>query len=123
MKKIVGVIVVLVLIAVAGTILMKTDFNRMGKKAAYIEVIKPTEKEETKLDNGDVMTRYWYKQTAFNEKGEAIKVEFSAQKELRQGAYLLLYLKKGDEVTSYDEVKSDKIPEKVQKKLKEKYDK
>ncbi|HBZ11343.1 MAG TPA: DUF1093 domain-containing protein [Bacillus bacterium] len=35
----------------------------------------------------EMMASYFYKQTAFNEKGEAVEVEFSAQKELRQGAF------------------------------------
>lgn len=120
MKKLFGFIGILVLLLVVGAVLLTTvDFNRMGKNNVYVEVIEPTEIQEDKLDTGEVMTSYLYKQTAFNEKGEAIEVEFSAQKELRQGAFLKLYVKQGNKVTSYDEVKWGDVPAEVQKKLKE----
>lgn len=120
MKKLFGIIGILVLLLVVGAVLLTTvDFNRMGKNNVHVEVIEPTEIQEDKLDTGEVMTSYLYKQTAFNEKGEAIEVEFSAQKELRQGAFLKLYVKQGNKVTSYDEVKWEDVPAEVQKKLKE----
>ncbi len=107
-----------------GTVLLATvDFNRLGKNNVYVEVIEPTDIDEDKLNTGEVMTSYLYKQTAFNDEGETIEVEFSAQKELRQGAFLKLYVKKENEVTSYDEVKWEDIPAEAQKKLTETYGK
>ncbi|MBO0994412.1 YxeA family protein [Bacillus sp. SD088] len=119
MKKIITVIGVLVLLVGAAVVLLTVDFNRLGKEHVYVEVIEPTDIAEDKLDNGDIMTRYWYNQTAYNEKGKAVTVEFSAPKELRQGAYLMLYLKKGSEVTSFDEVQWKEIPSETQTKIKE----
>ncbi|GAB2565460.1 YxeA family protein [Gracilibacillus alcaliphilus] len=112
MKKI--FVIILVLIVGAVIVLMTVDFNRLGKDSVYIEVIDPTDIEEEKLDNGEIMTRYWYQQTAFNEEGESVEIEFSAHKELRQGAYLMLYVKNDSEVTSYDEVQWDEIPSTAQ---------
>ncbi|GIN73420.1 hypothetical protein J14TS2_38950 [Bacillus sp. J14TS2] len=119
MKKIVTLISVLVLLVGAVVVLLTVDFNRLGKERVYVEVIEPTDIAEDKLDNGEIMTRYWYNQTAYNEKGKAVTVEFSAPKELRQGAYLMLYLKKGSEVTSFDEVQWKEIPSETQTKIKE----
>ncbi|MCJ7841900.1 YxeA family protein [Lederbergia sp. NSJ-179] len=118
MKKIVAVIGVLALFVGAVVVLLTVDFNRFGKDHVYVEVIEPTDITEDKLDNGEIMTRYWYNQTAYNEKGKAVTVEFSAFRELRQGAYLMLYVKKGNEVTSFDEVQWKEIPSEAQTKLK-----
>ncbi|WP_324603454.1 YxeA family protein [Listeria grayi] len=42
---------------------------------------------------------------------------FTASKELRSHAFLKLYVKKADRVTSYDEVKQSELPDKVTAKL------
>ncbi|QTD40568.1 YxeA family protein [Sporosarcina sp. Te-1] len=94
-------------------VLAKIDFNRMGKDNAYYQVPAPESIEETKLDSGEIMITYWYTGSAYKENGEEINVEFFASKELRHGAYLKLYLKKGAVVTSYEEVKLPDIPDKV----------
>jgi uncharacterized protein (TIGR01655 family) len=96
------------------------DINRFGKDNVYVEVIDHTDIEETKLDSGEIMTRYVYQQEAFDEEGKSIEVEFSANKKLRNG-YLMLYINKENEVTSYDEVKWDEIPSKAQAELEDYY--
>lgn len=63
------------------------------------------------------MKTYWYEQPAYTEDGEEIQVEFSAQKELRQGAYLMLYVNKDNEVSSYDEVSEAELPDEVKEAL------
>lgn len=96
MKKgaaIVGVVAIVLIVAIV--IVLKMDFNRMGKENAYYQIGAPASIEETKLDSGEIMKRYLYTGPAYKEDGEMIEVEFSAAKELRQGAYLKLYLKKG----------------------------
>ena len=45
-------------------------------------------------------------------------LKFSAHKNLRQDAYLKLYVKKETEVTSFDEVKFHELPAKVQDQMK-----
>lgn len=121
MKKVFGVIGVLILLVVVGTVLLKTiDINRIGKSNLYVEVIEPTEVKEDKLNSGEIVKSYWYEQKAFDTKGNEVDIEFSAIKELRKGAYLKLYVKKDNTVTSYDEVKWGDIPSDTQAKLEEK---
>ncbi|WP_060205114.1 YxeA family protein [Sporosarcina koreensis] len=114
MKKGLIAVGVLAIFLIGAIIALATmDFNRMGKDNAYYQIPAESSVEETKLESGEIMKRYLYTGTAYKENGESIEVEFSAAKELREGAYLKLYLKNGDEVTSYDEVQPSDIPEKV----------
>lgn len=85
------------------------DINRIGKDNVYVEVIDHTDIEETKLDGGEVITRYIYEQNSFDKDGKLVEVEFSASKKLGKG-YLKLYVKDGNVVTSYDEVQWNEIP-------------
>lgn len=115
MKKLIGITSILVVAAVV--ILATVDFNRFGKENVYVQVGDPSYTDEDRLDSGEIMTSYWYELPAYHENGSAVKVEFSAQKELRQGAYLKLYVKEGNEVTSYDEVSWEEVPVAVQEEL------
>ena len=114
MKKgviITGIIIVLLIGAVL--VLGKIDFNRMGKVNVYYQIDTPASVEETKLDSGEIIKRYLYTGAAYKENGEEINVEFTAAKQLQEGAYLKLYLNKENDVTSYDEVQQLDIPKKV----------
>lgn len=115
MKKLIGITSILLVAAVV--ILATVDFNRFGKENVYVQVGDPSYTDEDQLDSGEIMTSYWYELPAYRENGNAVKVEFSAQKELRQGAYLKLYVKEGNEVTSYDEVSWEVVPVAVQEEL------
>ena len=119
MKKIFIVLALLFL----GVILLfvSIDINRIGKDNVYIEIIKPTDTTENKLDSGEVITRYTYKQKAFDKEGKPLEIEFSAGKELRKGAYLMLYVKNINEVTSYDEVQWNEIPADAQVEIRDYY--
>ena len=107
MKKIFIVLTLLFL----GVILLfvSIDINRTGKDNVYVEVIDHTYIEETKLDSGEVITRYIYEQNSFDKDGKSVEVEFSASKKLGKG-YLKLYVKDGNVVTSYDELQWNEIP-------------
>lgn len=107
----------LLFIGIASVFILKVDFNRLGKTNVYIEVIEPTEVTEDVLSGGEVMKRYVYEQVAYDEKAEEVKIHFTAHKELRQGAYLRMYLNKKDEVTSYEEIQLQDVPQKVQEKI------
>lgn len=109
--------VVVALLVSAIVILAIVDFNRFGKDNAYVQIAPVASVEEMKLESGEIMKRYWYKLPAYNENGNRIEVEFSAAKELRQGAYLMLYMKDGNNVTSYDEVQPNDIPKKAIEKI------
>lgn len=111
MKKALGILGVL--LAGAIVILATVDFNRFGKDKAYVLITDAASVEETKMDSGEMMKRYWYKLPAYKENGDRIEVEFSGAKELRKDAYLMRYIKDGNEVTSYDEVHLNDIPQKA----------
>ncbi|VXB58702.1 conserved hypothetical protein [Exiguobacterium sp. 8H] len=114
MKKWIGIAIVSILIVVGVT---QVDWNRIGKDTLFVEIGGATDVEETTLENGDVMKRYIYTQSAFTEEGDQKEVTFTAGKELREGAFLRLYVKDEDTVTSYDEVKREELPRPVIEKL------
>lgn len=121
MKKVlIGFGVSVAVLFVGLVLLLTTDFNRLNKENVYVKV--PAEElaeiDEFKLSDGEIMRRYIYTVPAFNEAGEKVGVEFSAARPLREGAYLMLYMKKGTtEVTSYDEVQVGDLPEQVKTQL------
>ncbi|WHX67712.1 YxeA family protein [Peribacillus frigoritolerans] len=117
MKKFFKVVGILFILGAAGVFaLTKIDFNRMNADNYYLQITEDGVQHETKLDDGTVMTSYSYKLDAKNADGETIPLEFTAQKNLRKDAYLKMYVKNGDEVSSYDEVKFEDIPKKAQPK-------
>lgn len=119
MKKLLIAVGFVFVLLVAGLVVLATmDFNRLGKDHYYVQITTDGERERFVASDGAVYESYWYTLPAYNEKGEEQIVKFSAQKNLRKDAYLMLYLKKGDEVTSFDEVQAADLPEKVKEKLK-----
>jgi len=118
MKKFLIIVGVLFALGIVGVFTFtKIDFNRMNANNYYLQITEDGVPHENKLDDGSVMTSYFYKLDATNEDGKTISLEFTAQKELRQDAYLKMYVKEGDQVSSYDEVKLEEIPKKAQKRL------
>lgn len=118
MKKIFimcGILIVLVIGALA--VLATMDFNRLGKDNLYVQITADGDEERYVTSNGVVNYTYWYTQTAYDEEGKEVDVKFSAQKNLRHNAYLKLYVKDRNEVSSYDEMQFDELPEKVKVKF------
>lgn len=118
MKKIfiaLGAFVALMLAALV--VLATVDFNRVAKDNVYVHITTDGELETFTASDGAVYETYWYELPAYTEAGEELTVEFSAQKNLRHDAYLMLYMKDGNEVTSYDEVQVDELPAVVREKL------
>lgn len=101
---------IIVILAGASYAVLTLDFNRFNKESYYIQITQDGEKLEDRLDNGETMVHYGYKVDAINEDGKHKELEFSANKQLRKGAYLMLYVNKEDEVTSYDEVSKKDMP-------------
>jgi len=111
MKKFLITIGILFVIGVVGVFaIAKIDFNRVNAENYYLQITEDGEPHEYKLSDGSVMTSYSYTLEATNAKGNTITLEFNAQKNLRKGAYLKMYVKKGDQVSSYDEVRLEDIP-------------
>lgn len=116
MRKFLITIGILFVIGVVGVFaIAKIDFNRFNAENYYLQITEDGEPHEYKLSDGTVMTSYSYTLEATNAKGNTIPLEFNAQKNLRKGAYLKMYVKKGDQVSSYDEVKLEDIPLKALK--------
>ncbi|WP_026825224.1 MULTISPECIES: YxeA family protein [Exiguobacterium] len=113
MKKWIGIAIVSIVLMVG---LTKVDWNRIGKDTLFVEIKGATDIEETTLENGEVMKRYVYTQPAFSSEGKSKEVTFTAMKELREGAYLRLYVKDGDTVTSYEEVSRADVPQSITEK-------
>lgn len=63
-------------------------------------------------------TRYAYTLKGFDEDGKGKELTFTANDQLREDAYLLIYYKK-DEVITYEEVESDDMPEEALRLLEE----
>jgi len=58
-------------------------------------------------------TRYEYALTGYNKSGESMELEFTAGSNLRDEAYLAVYIK-NEQVVTYEEVELDDIPEDAQ---------
>lgn len=115
MKKLFIAFGVVLALLVAGLVVLATvDFNRLGKEHVYVHITEDGVEERFVDGNGAVYMSYWYEQVAYDEDGKEVQVKFSAQKNLRHDAYLMLYLKNGEEVTSFDEVQFDELPINVQ---------
>ncbi|GAA0375300.1 YxeA family protein [Bacillus horti] len=118
MKKIFATLLTVVVVFMGMVLALATvDINRLGKDNLYVQISEHTDIEETRLDSGEVVKRYWYELPAYDENGVKNMVEFSAARELRLDAYLMLYVKNENEVTSYDEVQWNEIPTQAQEKL------
>ncbi|WP_215113112.1 YxeA family protein [Exiguobacterium sp. s63] len=113
MKKWIGIAIVSIVL-IGG--LTQVDWNRIGKDTLFVKVEAVSDVEETTLENGDVMKRYVYTQPAFTSDGKAREITFTAAKKLREGAYLRLYVKDGDTVTSYEEVSRSDVPQSITEK-------
>lgn len=115
MKKIFITLSIVIVIVIAGLVVLSTvDFNRAGKDNVYVQVIGEGKEESFTSNDGTIYKSYWYTLPAYNEQGEQTEVKFSASKMLKEGAFLKLYVKDGNEVTSYDEVSHSELPVAVQ---------
>ncbi|WP_245808941.1 hypothetical protein [Shouchella patagoniensis] len=60
MKKTTGFILAIFLIIVAAVVILATfDFNRFNKDNLYVQIDELVEVEETVLDSGEIIQRYW----------------------------------------------------------------
>lgn len=118
MRTLLGIIVALLVIIVGSLAVFRfVDFNQMGAEKYYVQITGDGRVEEHKLDTGEIVKTYWYSLPAYDVNGLEKTFDFSAQKNLRQDAYLMLFAKDSKGVTSYEEVQLADIPEKAQKQL------
>ena len=118
MKKfLLSIVVFFIVLAGAGYAVLSIDWNRFNKEHYYVQISGTPNVEEFVDSKGAVYKSYWYTLPAYNEDGEMKELNFSAAKELRADAYLKIYVKKGNVVTSYDEVNEADIPQKAKEQL------
>ena len=119
MNKLIGVAVFLGIIVIGGLAILRfVDFNQLGAQTYYVQITDDGKVEKTTIDTGEVFETYWYNDyTIFDEKGQSQVVKFSAQKYLRQGAYLKVYYKDNKGITSYEEVKEEDVPAKAKEQM------
>ncbi|GMQ55984.1 hypothetical protein AN1V17_03760 [Vallitalea sediminicola] len=86
-----------------------TPENSSGKKAYYTMV------DNTDVKHGKTDERYAYLLPCYSKKGTEKKLSFSASKQLREGAYLELYVTTLRGVTYWQEVEFSELPENVQR--------
>lgn len=112
-KKLIGLGIVIVII-IGGLIFMQTvNLNRLGADAYYTQIKGEGKTIEDKMSDGSIFTRYEYELPAYDKDGNEKTLTFTATKQLREDAYLLLYVKNSKGVTSYQEVKAEDLPEKA----------
>ncbi|KMY49701.1 YxeA family protein [Peribacillus loiseleuriae] len=114
MKKSMIVIGIVLVILVVGLIFMQNvNFNRLGANEYYTQINGEGTKIEEKGSGGTIFIRYEYELPAYDKDGNQKTFTFTAGKQLRENAYLLLFVKDGKGVTSYQEVTSDELPGKA----------
>ncbi|PWU68399.1 YxeA family protein [Gracilibacillus dipsosauri] len=118
MKKIVITLGVIVILLLGGLLfLQNVNTNRLGADSFYTQIIGDGEPIESKASNGEIYTNYQYSLLGYDEEGNEITLDFNAAKQLRQGAFLQVFIKDDKGVTSYQEVKKDEIPEQALEQL------
>lgn len=118
MKKIIGLIAAIAVILVGGLVILQNiNFNRLGAEQYYTQIIGQGKMLEDKDANGGKHISYEYKLSAFDKDGRQKILTFTAQKQLREHAYLSLFVKDNKGVTSYQEVKMEELPKKANEKL------
>ena|SRR5690625_1494873 len=85
----------------------------IGASKYYVEI---DGKGEIQVNEKAEDTRYEYDLPSFDKDGELKELFFTAGHELREGAFLEIYFKKGNVVT-YEEVDFSEIPKKAQELL------
>ncbi|RAP30052.1 hypothetical protein C2W64_02607 [Brevibacillus laterosporus] len=114
MKRVIIGILVFLLILVGMFFLLKDNlFKKIGADIYYVQIIG-----EGKNLTGTHL--YEYTLTGYDKNGLEKKITFNGLKQLRQEAYLEVYVKSGeaDEVVTYNEVQKADIPAKANEKLK-----
>ncbi|GIN56709.1 hypothetical protein J8TS2_10280 [Lederbergia ruris] len=114
MKKSMIAIGIVLVILVGGVIfLQNVNLNRVGADEYFTQINGEGTKTEDKMSDGGIHIRYEYELPAYDKDGNQKTLTFSADKQLRENAYLLLFVKNGKDVTSYQEVKDEELPKKV----------
>lgn len=108
-------VVVIVLVGFV-VFIQNVNVNRIGAEQYYVQINQDGKKIEDKSDSGQKYVSFEYTLEGFDSNGKEKLLTFTAGKELRQDAYLKVYVK-GNGVTSYQEVQATELPEQAKQKL------
>lgn len=114
----ISLIAVIFIVLIGGVVVLQNvNFNRLGADQYYTQIIGQGTENKNKANNGAIYVSYEYELPAYNQDGDEKELTFTAQKQLREEAYLKVYVKNGKGVTSYQEVEKSDIPQKASDKL------
>ena len=101
-------------VAFAACVLMSPGFNallkRVGKDEFYVYVVNPGKKMLSDVHAG---THYEYRLPAVEENGMQKTLTFTANKQLSLDTYVRLYVSSADQVTAWEEVQQQELPERI----------
>lgn len=115
-KGLISIAVILLVLVGFAVFIQNVKLNRLGAQQYYVQIHQDGKRMENKSDNGEKYVSYEYTLDGFDPSGKEKALTFTAQKELRRDAYLRIYVK-GNQVSSYQEVKADELPEGAKQKL------
>ncbi|GBG96217.1 YxeA family protein [Lactococcus termiticola] len=115
MKKIlIGIVAVLVIIGAGGFGWYQLTY---GGKDYYVQIKTDGEKRTVTANDGNKFPIYTYKIKATEKSGQTKDIEFTADHNLRHGAYLDLTYNNKKGVTNWKEVQKDEVPKEALDKL------
>lgn len=116
MKKLAVVVIVVLLVVVGGFGWFKQAY---GGTERYVKITENGQKSIIHSDSGESFDQFTYHVTTYDKAGNAKQITFTADHNLKIGAYLDLTdnTKKG--VTNWKEVNKADLPTKVAEKLNE----
>ncbi|WP_339159923.1 YxeA family protein [Paenibacillus sp. FSL W8-0186] len=115
-KGFIAIAVVVIVLVGFVVFIQNVNLNRIGAEQYYVQINQDGKKIEDKSDSGQKYVSYEYTLEGFDSNGKEKVLTFTAGKELRQDAYLRVYVK-GNDVSSYQEVQATELPEQVKQKL------
>jgi len=93
------------------------NLNRVGTDKYYVHITGNREEDTSKFDDGEEYSVFKYELAGFDEDGQEKTMEFTADKNLRIGAFLRLFYSENKGVKSWEEVDKDDIPAKAKEQL------
>lgn len=116
MKKIILLLSVLTIVT---SVLVGCNLNRIETEKYYVQITVDGKEEVSKSDSsGEIMgKKFSYKLLGFDKEGKEKELEFTATKNLRKEAILVLYYSEAKGVKSWEELNKVDLPTKVKEKL------
>lgn len=115
-KGFIAIAVVVIVLVGFVVFIQNVNLNRIGAEQYYVQINQDGKKIEDKSDSGQKYVSYEYTLEGFDSNGKEKSLTLTASKELRQDAYLRVYVK-GNDVSSYQEVVATELPEQAKQKL------